>query len=244
MNNPDASIIIPCYNAEKWIEKTISSALHQTYSNIEIIVVDNESKDRSYSIVEAMLAGDRRLSLSTAENIYPYCWDEAREKGFSLSKGKYLFTLAADDLLHPGYVEECLKYINNGKIQIDILQSAIKGITVDDKEVQIQNHSYGSYLDLKKKLLKNCPVNSPTVVFNRTLYEKGLLNTLPEEFSGAADYDLYCSLINKGYYIYSTNKWVGYYYRWHNEQATWDMHRNPTDYDKMIKEKWSKIWNI
>jgi glycosyltransferase involved in cell wall biosynthesis len=244
MNHPEVSIIIPCYNAEKWIEKTVSSALKQTYTNIEVIVVDNESKDKSYDIVSRILPSNNKLTLVTAENIYPYCWDEAREKGFSLSKGKYLFTLAADDLLHPEYIEKCLKYFNNGKIDIKILQSAIKGITENGTELQIQNYSYGSPSELKKELLKKCPVNSPTVIYERSLYDNGHLTTRPEEFSGAADYDLYCSLIDKGYYIYSTNKWVGYYYRWHKEQATWDMHKEPTNYDKLIKDKWGKIWNI
>ena len=85
MLNTKASIIIPCYNAEKWIEKTVASALNQTHTNIEVIVVDNESTDNSYNIVKKMLENNPKLMLDTAENIYPYCWDEAREKGFSLA---------------------------------------------------------------------------------------------------------------------------------------------------------------
>ena len=45
-------IIIPCYNAEKWIEVSILSALAQTYENTQVIVVDNESKDNSFNVIK------------------------------------------------------------------------------------------------------------------------------------------------------------------------------------------------
>ena len=49
---PKVSIIIPCYNSEKWIEMCVKSALNQTYPKIEVIFVDNESEDKSVEIVE------------------------------------------------------------------------------------------------------------------------------------------------------------------------------------------------
>ena len=50
--NPKVSIIIPCYNSEQWVEKSIMSALNQDYENLEVIAVDNESTDKTYSILE------------------------------------------------------------------------------------------------------------------------------------------------------------------------------------------------
>ena len=244
MTNPKISIIIPCYNAEKWIKKCVMSALNQTYSNTEVIVVDNESTDSSYSVVEQMLGDNSKLTLEVAENIYPHCWDEAREKGFSLAKGKFLFTLASDDYLHPEYVKSCLKYINNGKRKIYALASAIKGVDSRGVEKGDTNHLYHSLAELKEDLLIKCPVNSPTVVYDRQLYDDGHLKTNPDKFGGAADYDLYCSLVDKGYFIYPTGKWVGYYYRWHEEQATWLVHKEARDYDKMIQSYWRDKWKI
>ena len=244
MSEIKASIIIPCYNAEKWIEQTIMSALNQTHSNIEVIIVDNESTDGSRTVVGRIAENNSKIILDTAENIYPYCWDEAREKGFSLAEGKYFFTLAADDLLHTNYVESCLKYFNNGKIKIHALQSAIKSVDASNNFLGDINHNYHDLQDLKKMLLVKCPVNSPTVVYDRELYDKGLLKTDPATFSGAADYDLYCSLVDKDYFIYPTGRWIGYYYRWHKDQATWQMHKEETSYDNLIQEKWSEKWKI
>lgn len=238
------SIIIPCYNAEKWIKQTVTSALNQTHNNIEVIVIDNESTDRSRDIVYQMLDESSKLSLDTAENVYPHCWDEARTKGFSLAQGKYFFTLASDDLLHRDYVKNCLSYFNNSKVKIHMLQSTIRSIDYNGNFLRDINHDYRSLQDLKEMLLMKCPINSPTVIYDRKLYDDDLLKTNPETFSGAADYDLYCSLVDKNYFIFPAGNWIGYYYRWHEDQATWKMHKKEINYDFLIQEKWRKKWSI
>ena len=108
MNFPKISIIIPCYNAEKWIEKCTLSALEQSYENKEVIVVDNESTDRSPEIVDILTKKYDNLIVSSAKNIYPHCWDEARSKGYELASGEYFFTLASDDFLTPFYIKNCI----------------------------------------------------------------------------------------------------------------------------------------
>ena len=222
------------------------SALNQTHFNTEVIVIDNESTDGSYDIVKQMLDRNSKLTLDVAENIYPYCWDEAREKGFSLASGKYFFTLASDDFLHPEYIENYLKYFNSAKNKIYALHSAIKSVDSNGIPMGIINHPYRDFDELKEMLLIKCPINSPTVAYDRELYDEGHLATEPATFSGAADYDLYCSLVDKGYYLYPTDRWVGYYYRWHEDQATWQMHKNEQkiNYDILIQKKWSSKWKI
>ena len=93
------TIIVPCYNAEKWIEQCILSALKQDYKNIEVIFVDNESTDRSVEIVENIKKDNDSLIMSSADNIYPNCWDEARSEGFRLMTGDYVLVMGADDFL-------------------------------------------------------------------------------------------------------------------------------------------------
>ena len=128
MTNPKISIIIPCYNAKKWIEQCVESALNQTYENTEVIVVDNESKDDSLQILTDKFGQNSKVIIDTAENIYPNCWDEARQKGFSISTGEYLFTLASDDIYGPKFVENNLKFILKAPDKVKVLQSPIVGI--------------------------------------------------------------------------------------------------------------------
>ena len=90
--------------------------------------------------------------------------------------------------------------------------------------------------------LTRCIVNSPSVVYNASLYHDGLLKTHPEKYGGAADYDLYCRLIDHNVFIYPSPVWLGFCYRWHSEQATWKVHKEGVNYDKMIQDYWREKW--
>jgi|ETNvirnome_6_100_1030635.scaffolds.fasta_scaffold00399_13 glycosyltransferase involved in cell wall biosynthesis len=243
MSPPKVSIIIPCYNSEKWISKSVISALGQTYENTEVIVVDNESTDNTLNILEMLKESNSRLIVDTAKNLYPSCWDEPRSKGFKLSTGDYLFTLASDDFYEESYVSNCIAYIGSQPDEILALQSSIKNITDPDEQLLgFAGHTYSSISHFKDLCLRHCPVTSPTVVFKRVLYDDGLLKTKPEKYSGAADYDLYCRLANDNIFIHSAGCYLGYNYRWHPEQATWDMHKDPVNYDKLIQNYWKEKW--
>ena len=97
--NPLISIIIPCYNAEKYVGEAIESALNQTHTNVEVIVVDDGSTDCSLGIVRSF--GDRvRL-----EQIDRQGACAARNLGLQLSQGEFIQFLDADDVLLPNKLE-------------------------------------------------------------------------------------------------------------------------------------------
>ena len=64
------SIIIPCYNSEKWLEQCLLSALNQNYDNCEVIYVDNESTDKSMGIAYRLQEEYANLIIESAPNIY------------------------------------------------------------------------------------------------------------------------------------------------------------------------------
>lgn len=235
------SIIIPCYNAEKFIKKTIESAASQTYTELEIIAVDNESSDNTLDILNSYL--DQGIKVSTAKNIYPFCWDEARAEGLRICGGDYITTLCSDDYLEPQYIERCVQIMDSVSESISLIQSPIRGVTDSGAEMNRVGHLYKNIKEFKEKALTTCPVTSPTVFYRRELYDKGLIKTNPEKYSGAADYDLYCSLADQGYFILPVPQWIGYNYRWHDAQATWGMHRSKINYDEMIQSYWKEKWN-
>ncbi len=108
MSAPLVSIIIPCYNSEKWVSDAIQSCLDQTYSNIEIIVVDDGSTDQSVEAVQ--MFKDPRLKIIQQEN-RGVC--AARNRGLSEAKGEYINYLDADDLIIHNKVESHLKAIRH-----------------------------------------------------------------------------------------------------------------------------------
>ena len=243
------SVIIPLYNAEEWIEECVLSVVNQTYENKEIIVVDNESTDSSVEIVESLIKGCHEISLSSAPNIYPYCWDEAREVGFNMASGDYFFTLCSDDHLDSNFLASGVEFIQHlegqGK-EVKAIQSPLRGWKDPEEPFSFyiphQQHWYTSLDEFKNQCLSMCPVTSPSVFFRRDLFDEGYLKTYPEKYSGAADYDLYCRLATEDIFIHPAPIWIGYYYHWHKDQATWGVRGSGIDYDALIKQYWADKW--
>jgi glycosyltransferase involved in cell wall biosynthesis len=245
MTNPKISIIIPCYNSEKWIEKCVNSALKQTYENIEVIVVDNESKDNSLEIINKLKKINPLLIVSTAPNLYRHSWTEPVEEGLSLSSGEYFTIVGSDDCLDEKYIENIADIIKRSSGKIEIFQSPIRGIDAKGLPVNEGNisHSYKNLSEFKEKLFTGCPVNTPSVVYKKSAHDEGYIFWDSESFLGASDYNLYFHLADKKKFIYPIPKWLGYYYRWHPEQSTWGMQKEETRYDEKIKDYWRKKWH-
>ncbi len=99
------SIIIPCYNAKLWVQEAIESCLNQTYSNIEIIVVDDGSTDGSLEVLRRYLP---RIRLETGPN---RGGNSARNRGFAVSRGEYIQYLDADDYLEADKIARQVRFL-------------------------------------------------------------------------------------------------------------------------------------
>lgn len=97
---PLVSIIIPCYNAERWLLETLGSAMAQTWSNKEIIVVDDGSTDKSWAIVQSF----QSVHLKTIQQVNQGA-SAARNRGLQEAQGDFIQFLDADDLLSPRKIE-------------------------------------------------------------------------------------------------------------------------------------------
>lgn len=105
-NKPFFSIVIPLYNKEKHIQKTIMSVLLQTFQDFEIIVVNDGSQDRSANIIEGL--DDKRITLIHQENGGVSL---ARNKGIKESNADYIVFLDADDIWLPNHLESFIELI-------------------------------------------------------------------------------------------------------------------------------------
>lgn len=109
---PLVSVLIPVFNRERLIVPCLESALRQTVEDIEIIVVDNNSTDRTWDVVRAFAERDRRIRpFRNSQNVGPVqnwmrCVAEAR--------GRYTKILFSDDLIAPDYLEKALELITKG----------------------------------------------------------------------------------------------------------------------------------
>ena len=128
MSNPLVSIIIPVYNGEKWIERCLNSATRQTYSNIEIIVVDDGSRDNSGVICDRLVLSDTRIKVFHQENGGV---NSARGEGVKQSTGDWLVFLDADDTLPSNAIELYSAFFHSGA---DILVPGDEGGVINKED--------------------------------------------------------------------------------------------------------------
>ena len=101
------SIIIPAYNAEQYIRRSIESCQKQTYSNLEIVVVNDGSKDSTSSLVREMQLDDSRIKLVEKENGGLV---SARKEALKLVSSEFVFFLDADDVIDENTIESLAQY--------------------------------------------------------------------------------------------------------------------------------------
>lgn len=99
------SVIIPVYNAEKYIERCVASLLGQTYDDIELIFVDDASTDASLSLLEAAIAGHEGKCIVVRNSTNQGC-AETRRVGMKLATGDYMIHVDSDDYVSPHFISK------------------------------------------------------------------------------------------------------------------------------------------
>lgn len=113
------SVIIPCYNVEEYISTSIESVLKQTHSNIELICVDNNSSDKTGSILE-QYKSNYPNRIFVCQELKPGA-SAARNSGFQRATGEWVQFLDADDILDEKKIEHQLNIIEQSKTRLDIV---------------------------------------------------------------------------------------------------------------------------
>ena len=103
---PIVSVIVPVYNVEKYLRETLDSVINQSLKDIEIICVDNNSKDKTLSILKEYASTDKRfVIIEQNENLKQGI---ARNIGVKIAKGEYVFFIDGDDIMQPYCLEKCI----------------------------------------------------------------------------------------------------------------------------------------
>jgi glycosyltransferase involved in cell wall biosynthesis len=129
-DNPLVSILIPCYNNEKYVGEAIESALNQSYPKVEVIVVDDGSADGSLEVIKSYGA---RIAWRTGFNRGACA---ARNTAFKLSKGKFIQFLDADDILLPMKIEKQLPDLLSGLADVVVCKGALFGDGRPDRPIK------------------------------------------------------------------------------------------------------------
>lgn len=213
------SVIVPVYNVERYLEECLNSIQHQSYTNIEVILVNDGSTDHSKRICERYCEEDSRFHLLNQEN---QGQSVARNVGVATSRGEFIAFVDSDDIILANYLETLMQHMGE---DVDIVESKFtvnknEFLAKNFKEIEIlfEGNSEEAVKVVSNHLLSVNPVTK--------LYRRAIVEAVPY-LEKLIFEDIY-SGIGMLKYIRKIVKidYVGYYYRQH---ATSTMHRKFTE---------------
>jgi len=208
---------MPAYNAEKYIAESIDSVIAQTYTNWELIIVDDGSTDKTGKIASSYVALDERVKYIYQENQKQSI---ARNNGLKLCRGKYIAFLDSDDIWVINKLEVQLKCIQENKSDLVFSAGFVFSQDISNPDFEF-NTTEGIIVgdDGFESLLRQnfIPILS-VLVTRQALNEVGGFDENPE-IQNVEDYQLWLKLLLKGFVFFGMSGKL-FYYRQHKDQVT------------------------
>ncbi len=217
MNNyPLISVIIPCYNAERSLEKCLTSVIQQSYDNLEIILIDDGSTDNSSKIYEDVQHKDERVKIFKQDNSGV---SKARNNGVKAATGKYICFVDSDDWVEPDYCYELYQLLIQEKADISIIEASYEdenGNIVFNKPTSDEKVFEGKRalaLLLEDNIVQSHPWGK--------LYKSSFFNNVhfPENLKCFEDYSTLFKIFDKAMTVVKSNKKL-YHYIQHDDSLS------------------------
>ena len=242
------SVIVPLYNYERYIRYCIRSIASQTYDNFELIIVDDHSKDNSYKIAKKNEEKDSRIKVVRLDKNYGY--SKAKNEGIILSKGDYIVTLDADDMMIKKSLEIRIKAAIKNNVSFVYADAIMVKNNITLKEC------YGLNIGkIKKKRTSNAVydassgiynIHAQTIMIHREVFKKyGLFD---EKLRARSDREMWWRLFGRdesekpkisSHYINSPVA----YYRYHRN-SMWRKRKRNKSLDNMVIKESEKSYKM
>lgn len=213
MREPLVSVIMNCYNGEKYLRGAIESVLAQSYTNFEVVFWDNISNDSTRSIVESYR--DKRIKYFLAENHVPL--GEARNLAIQKAQGEFIAFLDVDDVWFPEKLRKQVQYFDDpsiGLVYCNIKYIDSNGHAVEPSKTESEgNYSKITFIDL----MKNYDITMSSAMISRRALNSanGLFDNL---LIYAEEYDLFMRICTQFDAVRINNTLASY--RIHEKQET------------------------
>ena len=150
------SVIVPIYMVEPYLKRAVDSIRNQTYQNLEIILVDDGSKDQCGRICDDYAKADNRIVVIHKEN---GGLSDARNAGLDVAHGEYIMFVDSDDYIAPDCVETLLKCLTEHDADVSMCSYAVTDSTEYDESIWLKSdgHEYDGSVEIcdRRKLLSN-----------------------------------------------------------------------------------------
>lgn len=188
MQIPEISVIIPVFNAAPFLKESIESILNQTFSDFELIILNDKSTDESLEIIKKFQSQDNRIIIiDKAQNTGPA---NLRNEGINAAKGNFIALMDADDISLPTRFEKQITVLkNNPEIGVCGTWFTFFG----SEKNKIIKHSVNKDA-IKVSFLHSCNIGNPTVMFKKEVLADLKFDN---DYVPVEDYDLWSRLLAK-----------------------------------------------
>lgn len=208
---PELSVVIPVYNASKYLQKCLDSLINQTYPNIEIICVNDGSKDNSLEILDNYKQKDNRIIVIDKQNGGV---SSARNEGIRASHGKYITFVDPDDYIDTNAYEKCLNSMNKNNADMLVFEAIIE--PSHSPFVKLSEKKYTDSFEAIDELYENIGV-----VWNK-IFKKSLIvdnNILFDENIVYSEDNLFVNMAMPKAKTIATSSGVSYHYFYHSDST-------------------------
>lgn len=182
------SVVIPAYNSEKTIRRTVESVLGQSYGNIEIIVVDDGSTDGTGAAITELINGSKITYVQQEKTSAA----SARNTGLKKSTGDYVALLDSDDVFEDEKIQKQLAHMKEHGLEFSFTGFYVEG---PEGELQEWKSKKRAGIDLKDDLLNEPCILTSTVMASRTALDK--VGLFDENFIFCEDWDWFFRMVMK-----------------------------------------------
>ena len=223
------SIILPIYNAEKYLERCLESIITQTYANIEIILINDGSTDNSINIIKEYAIKDSRIIIIDKENEGV---SVARNIGILKARGKYICFVDADDYIEKSMIEKMKCCID--KENVDLVRINYYNIMTNGKKIKGNIEKYANRIfkkdEIKSELIEGIISGEFPAFVYLLMIKRGKINAMfPKDISYMEDTIFCIDLFLNCNSIYFLDETL-YYYNLNEGSAT----QNPKNLEKNI----------
>lgn len=199
--SPDISIIVPMYNVEKFLPRCIESLINQTFINIEIILVDDESPDNSGLMADEYAKNDSRITVIHQKNKW---LGGARNSGIRQARGEYILFVDSDDYISLDACEKLIHIMKSG--QPDVIMFDSYSVDRDGTVLSSVSHNIAANIILEKEQIKDLlhpivisshEINSACMKMYKTSILKNNNLYFDEKIRYAEDYEYVLRLLQK-----------------------------------------------
>ncbi len=190
MSNPLVSVLIPCYNVENYVAESVSSIIEQTYTNLEIIIVNDCSSDNTSSKLQELADKDNRIKIyNNATNLKLI---KTLNRGIELCRGKYIARMDADDISFPTRIEKQVAFLEQNS-DYDVVSSMFYTFRTGKLKYNLYRNPK-TYEELQAYILFRSGICHPAVMIRRTLFsDLGL--RFEEKYLHVEDYALWSKAV-------------------------------------------------